>query len=129
MGRTETIRYGPRIIDMDILFYDDLELKTNDLEIPHPRIQERNFVLKPLCEYHSFFFSFFLQLIYFILYLFFFQKKKVSQNHWNIQNYKRLHFNFFHTSEIKSIFFSFLFPFSFFFFPLTHFIITSPVKS
>ncbi len=50
MGRTETEHWGPRIIDLDILFYDDLILKTPELEIPHPFIQERDFVLKPLCE-------------------------------------------------------------------------------
>ncbi|MBI4686200.1 MAG: 2-amino-4-hydroxy-6-hydroxymethyldihydropteridine diphosphokinase [Nitrospirae bacterium] len=50
MGRTEAEHWGPRIIDLDILFYDDLILKTPELEIPHPFIQERDFVLKPLLE-------------------------------------------------------------------------------
>ncbi len=50
IGRTETIKWGPRVIDLDILFYDDLILKTQDLEIPHPYMHERAFVLKPLCE-------------------------------------------------------------------------------
>ena len=49
-GRTETVKWGPRVIDLDILFYDDLILKTPDLEIPHPLLHEREFVLKPLCE-------------------------------------------------------------------------------
>jgi 2-amino-4-hydroxy-6-hydroxymethyldihydropteridine diphosphokinase len=49
-GRTGTIRWGPRIIDLDILFYDDRVVKTPDLEIPHPRISEREFVLRPLAE-------------------------------------------------------------------------------
>jgi 2-amino-4-hydroxy-6-hydroxymethyldihydropteridine diphosphokinase len=49
-GRTGTIRWGPRIIDLDILFYDDRVIKTPDLEIPHPRISEREFVLRPLAE-------------------------------------------------------------------------------
>ncbi|MFZ3122129.1 MAG: 2-amino-4-hydroxy-6-hydroxymethyldihydropteridine diphosphokinase [Thermodesulfovibrionales bacterium] len=50
IGRTETVKWGPRVIDLDILFYDDLILKTQDLEIPHPYMHERAFVLKPLCE-------------------------------------------------------------------------------
>lgn len=48
MGRTETVRYGPRVIDLDILLYDDLILQTERLEIPHPRLAERRFVLTPL---------------------------------------------------------------------------------
>jgi len=43
-------RYGPRIIDIDILFYGDSIVSEKDLEIPHPRIQERLFVLIPLAE-------------------------------------------------------------------------------
>ena len=50
MGRVETVRFGPRLIDIDILFYDDLVFKTPDLEIPHPRLTERAFVLVPLVE-------------------------------------------------------------------------------
>ena len=50
IGRTETVKWGPRVIDLDILFYDDLILKTEDLEIPHPLLHERDFVLKPLSE-------------------------------------------------------------------------------
>ena len=50
LGRTPTVRWGPRVIDLDILFYDDLVMKTADLEIPHPGIAERYFVLKPLSE-------------------------------------------------------------------------------
>ncbi len=50
MGRMESFRNAPRPIDMDILFYDDLVLKTPELEIPHPRLHERAFVLAPLAE-------------------------------------------------------------------------------
>ena len=50
MGRAPTFRNGPRIIDIDILFYDDLVLSTPMLEIPHPRLAERVFVLAPLAE-------------------------------------------------------------------------------
>lgn len=50
LGRTETVRYGPRPIDIDILFYDDLELETAQLGIPHPRMEGRAFVWVPLAE-------------------------------------------------------------------------------
>ena len=50
LGRTPTFRYGPRLIDMDILFYDDILLATPGLEIPHPRLHERAFVLVPLVD-------------------------------------------------------------------------------
>lgn len=50
MGRTESVKWGQRIIDLDILLYDDLILETPHLEIPHPFMHEREFVLKPLCE-------------------------------------------------------------------------------
>jgi 2-amino-4-hydroxy-6-hydroxymethyldihydropteridine diphosphokinase len=50
MGRTRTAKWGPRIIDLDILFYDDLILKQEGLEIPHPGIAERSFVLAPMNE-------------------------------------------------------------------------------
>ncbi len=50
LGRKETFRFGPRLIDLDILFYDDLVIDTPTLTIPHSRISERAFVLVPLAE-------------------------------------------------------------------------------
>jgi 2-amino-4-hydroxy-6-hydroxymethyldihydropteridine diphosphokinase len=53
MGRKATFRYGPRPIDIDILFYDSLILESPALTIPHPRLHERAFVLVPLLELAS----------------------------------------------------------------------------
>jgi dihydroneopterin aldolase/2-amino-4-hydroxy-6-hydroxymethyldihydropteridine diphosphokinase len=50
LGRTKRIKNGPRSIDIDILFYEDQIVKTKNLVIPHPLIQERLFVLKPLMD-------------------------------------------------------------------------------
>ncbi len=50
MGRVRGESWGPRLIDVDVLLYDDLEIEQEDLVIPHPRILERNFVLVPLLE-------------------------------------------------------------------------------
>jgi len=50
MGRQRIIPKGPRTIDLDILFYENLILKTPELEIPHPRLTQRLFVLDPLSE-------------------------------------------------------------------------------
>ncbi|MEW6094563.1 MAG: 2-amino-4-hydroxy-6-hydroxymethyldihydropteridine diphosphokinase [Chloroflexota bacterium] len=48
LGRVPSVRYGPRLIDIDILFYADLVLDTPQLTLPHPRLHERAFVLVPL---------------------------------------------------------------------------------
>jgi len=50
LGRKETFRWGPRMIDLDILIFDDREMRTEDLQIPHPLLHERQFVLVPLAE-------------------------------------------------------------------------------
>lgn len=50
MKRKKTIRFGPRIIDIDILLYGQIQLQTEDLIIPHPRMCERAFVMVPLYE-------------------------------------------------------------------------------
>ena len=46
----DSIRFGPRIIDLDIIFYDETVLDTPDLLIPHPRLHKRRFVLQPICD-------------------------------------------------------------------------------
>ena len=48
--RSKEVRFGPRSIDIDIEYFDDQIVKTMDLEIPHPRLKERAFVLKPMLE-------------------------------------------------------------------------------
>ena len=50
VGRVERFRNGPREIDIDILFYDNEVYKGEELEIPHPRLQERDFVLQPFAD-------------------------------------------------------------------------------
>jgi 2-amino-4-hydroxy-6-hydroxymethyldihydropteridine diphosphokinase len=50
LGRQPSVRYGPRLIDLDILFYDDLLLDSPALSLPHPRLHERAFVLVPLAD-------------------------------------------------------------------------------
>jgi len=50
MGRLETRKWGPRIIDVDILLFDDLIVDMPDLKIPHPRMMRRAFVIIPLAE-------------------------------------------------------------------------------
>nr|WP_271753880.1 2-amino-4-hydroxy-6-hydroxymethyldihydropteridine diphosphokinase [Cohnella sp. JJ-181] len=48
MGRVREFRWGPRIIDLDLLLYEDETLQTDELTLPHPRMGERAFVLAPL---------------------------------------------------------------------------------
>lgn len=50
LGRLPNARFGPRIIDLDILLYQDRLIKTKTLTVPHPRMFCRDFVIKPLIE-------------------------------------------------------------------------------
>lgn len=50
LGRVRDVRWGPRTIDLDLLVYGDVSLQTDELELPHPRMTERAFVLVPLLE-------------------------------------------------------------------------------
>ncbi len=49
-GRTREVRWGPRTVDLDLLLYGDRVVGTGSLEVPHPRMHERGFVLVPLAE-------------------------------------------------------------------------------
>lgn len=50
-GRTnDTIRFGPRTLDMDIILFGNVVINSKDLIIPHPRMHKRRFVLKPVCD-------------------------------------------------------------------------------
>ena len=50
-GRTAgTVKFGPRILDLDILFYDEWVSNSLKLAVPHPRMHKRRFVLKPICD-------------------------------------------------------------------------------
>lgn len=49
-GRKRLLKYGPRVIDIDILFFNDAVIDTEGLRVPHPRLAERRFVLVPLQE-------------------------------------------------------------------------------
>jgi 2-amino-4-hydroxy-6-hydroxymethyldihydropteridine diphosphokinase len=53
VGRVKRFRWGPREIDIDIIFYDNQTLKTENLTIPHPSFRERDFVLRPLVDLSS----------------------------------------------------------------------------
>ncbi len=48
LGRIRSVKNGPRTIDLDILLYGDIKMETPTLTIPHPRMHEREFVMKPL---------------------------------------------------------------------------------
>jgi 2-amino-4-hydroxy-6-hydroxymethyldihydropteridine diphosphokinase len=50
LGRKKTVRFGPRTIDLDMLFYADRIIDTKQLKVPHPRMFERDFVVGPLLE-------------------------------------------------------------------------------
>jgi 2-amino-4-hydroxy-6-hydroxymethyldihydropteridine diphosphokinase len=50
VGREKTFKWGPRLIDIDILLYGDLRMAEGDLKIPHPEMSRRAFVLIPLAE-------------------------------------------------------------------------------
>lgn len=50
MGRIRTIKNGPRVMDLDLLLYEDATCDDDELILPHPRIEERAFVLSPLCD-------------------------------------------------------------------------------
>jgi 2-amino-4-hydroxy-6-hydroxymethyldihydropteridine diphosphokinase len=49
-GRVRDVRWGPRTLDLDIIWYDGLEMAGPELILPHPRAHEREFVLRPLCD-------------------------------------------------------------------------------
>ena len=53
MGRTEAIKWGPRIIDLDLLVYNEVILRGPTLHLPHPQMHKRRFVLEPLAELAS----------------------------------------------------------------------------
>lgn len=46
----DDVRYGPRVLDLDIILYEDLVMNSQRLVIPHPRMHKRRFVLKPICD-------------------------------------------------------------------------------
>lgn len=50
MGRERTIKWAPRVIDIDVLFYDNEVINNKNLTVPHPLLHERRFTLIPLCE-------------------------------------------------------------------------------
>ena len=50
MGRARNFNGGPRVIDIDILLYDEVVIETGELTLPHPRMMERGFIMAPLAE-------------------------------------------------------------------------------
>jgi 2-amino-4-hydroxy-6-hydroxymethyldihydropteridine diphosphokinase len=50
LGRTREVHWGPRTIDLDLLLYGDTVMQTPELTLPHPRMHQREFVLRPLAE-------------------------------------------------------------------------------
>jgi len=50
MGRVRTVKWGPRVIDIDLLMYDDVQVSSEHLMLPHPLMLQRQFVLVPLAE-------------------------------------------------------------------------------
>jgi 2-amino-4-hydroxy-6-hydroxymethyldihydropteridine diphosphokinase len=55
MGRQETVKWGPRVIDLDILFYGQEVIRDENITIPHPELHRRRFVLEPLLEIAPYF--------------------------------------------------------------------------
>jgi len=54
MGRTDGVRWGPRVIDLDLLLYGQAVIEEEGLIVPHPELHKRRFVLEPLCEIASY---------------------------------------------------------------------------
>ena len=52
--KASTVRFGPRVLDLDIIFFGDRVIQTAKLEVPHPRMHKRRFVLKPICDIEPF---------------------------------------------------------------------------
>jgi 2-amino-4-hydroxy-6-hydroxymethyldihydropteridine diphosphokinase len=50
MGRVRVVAKGPRVVDLDLILYGDVEMATEELTLPHPAMRERRFVLEPLAE-------------------------------------------------------------------------------
>ncbi len=54
LGRVRKVKWGPRVIDIDILIYNDLVMDEDDLKIPHPELEKRLFFLLPMAEIDGF---------------------------------------------------------------------------